>query len=338
MPFVDERQNNVTENQGSQVPGQLVENLPVEQLPFPDFNSFAAAGTTPEKSPITSPGVTFPLNSSLMQTGDEFGNAVTPMSKTRNLPEVRPQVGMLAGAPTSSLRPQVVIRGTGKKTSVRPPQGRRWVVQAAVGALVIVIAVSALLTISPIARGNAGSFPLASSSIDQTKAQNNSSNFITAQQAATATAVTQDGFDPGNGQTYAGVATPPPSIPTPPPVVDSTGSTLGRFSYGQCTYHADERYHELTGYWVSWLGNANEWAGGASSAGWNVSSSPHYPSIIVLQAGVQGAGGYGHVAVVEKINSDGSVYTSNMNWNGGWGAISYVTFHPGPGVSFVWHP
>jgi len=100
------------------------------------------------------------------------------------------------------------------------------------------------------------------------------------------------------------------------------------------------RYHQLTGYWVPWLGNAYQWSYGAAASGWVVSSTPRVPSIIVLQPGVQGAGGYGHVAVVERINSDGSVYTSNMNWysNGGWDIVSYVTFTRGPGVSFVSHP
>ena len=65
------------------------------------------------------------------------------------------------------------------------------------------------------------------------------------------------------------------------------------------------------------------------------------PSIIVLAPGVQGAGGFGHVAVVERINSDGSVYVSTWNWyagGGGWARTSYWTFYPGPGVTFVWHP
>jgi surface antigen len=46
------------------------------------------------------------------------------------------------------------------------------------------------------------------------------------------------------------------------------------------------------------------------------------------------------VAVVEKINADGSVWTSNFNRyaNGGWDYKSYWTFKPGPGVAFVYHP
>ncbi|MGH2509087.1 MAG: CHAP domain-containing protein, partial [Ktedonobacteraceae bacterium] len=103
-------------------------------------------------------------------------------------------------------------------------------------------------------------------------------------------------------------------------------STDGLFSlnwpFGQCTYWANLRYHELTGYWVPWTGNAAQWVASArATPGWYVSRGPQVPSIIVLMPGVQGAGRYGHVAVVEGINPDGSVRTSNMNWynnGGGW--------------------
>nr|BBH94622.1 hypothetical protein KTA_28210 [Thermogemmatispora argillosa] len=146
-------------------------------------------------------------------------------------------------------------------------------------------------------------------------------------QAATATAVTQDGYD--NGPLHY------PGLPWQP-----TEGDLNRFAYGQCTYWANLRYHELTGYWVPWQGDAYQWVAGAEQYGWIVSSQPHVPSIIVLQPGVQGASSYGHVAVVERINPDGSVYTSNYNWyaNGGWNRLSYATFYPGRGVAFVWHP
>jgi surface antigen len=153
-----------------------------------------------------------------------------------------------------------------------------------------------------------------------------SANFIEQQQAATATAIThQDGYDPG--QNYTGGA----------PV--SSGGGPYRFAYGNCTYWANMRYHELTGYWVPWLGNAWQWESGAYASGWIVSSTPHVPSIIVLQPYVQNASAYGHVAVVEHINADGSVDTTNYNWGwANWNRETWVTFSPGPGVSFVWHP
>ncbi len=109
---------------------------------------------------------------------------------------------------------------------------------------------------------------------------------------------------------------------------------------GQCTYWANLRYQQLTGYWIPWNGNADQWVTGARLAHWNVDTKPHVPSVMVLMPGVQGASGYGHVAVVESINTDGSVHTSNMNWysnGGGFDRYSTVDFTPGPGVYFVWH-
>ncbi|HEX7736681.1 MAG TPA: CHAP domain-containing protein [Ktedonobacteraceae bacterium] len=115
-------------------------------------------------------------------------------------------------------------------------------------------------------------------------------------------------------------------------------SSLG-WPLGQCTYWSNYEYHRLTGFWVSWNGNADQWVTGAHKAGWNVSQTPHVPSIMVMMPGVQGASGYGHVAVVEGTNRN-VVRTSNMNWyanGGGWNRVSTVNFHTGPGIYFVWH-
>ncbi len=107
---------------------------------------------------------------------------------------------------------------------------------------------------------------------------------------------------------------------------------------GQCTWWADERCKQLTGYYVPWSGNARDWITGARAFGWNVSSKPVKPSIIVLQPGVQGADStYGHVGVVERINADGSVTASNQNWAGiTWPQSTNVTFTSGPGIAFVY--
>lgn len=119
-------------------------------------------------------------------------------------------------------------------------------------------------------------------------------------------------------------------------------ATANTFPYGQCTYWADERYHQLTGVYVPWNGNAKDWVSGARANGWKVSTQAPkgIPSIICLQPtagqGLAGAGlQYGHVAVVEQVNADGSVYTSNMNWPSQT-KVTYVTFQPGPGVNFLW--
>lgn len=117
------------------------------------------------------------------------------------------------------------------------------------------------------------------------------------------------------------------------PAKNGTGNG---FPGGQCTWWADERYHQLTGYYVPWNGNANQWATNSAPFGWGVKNTPSIGSIIVLQAGVQGASAqFGHVGVVEKINKDGSVVASNLNWGANPDKVAYVTFWPGMGVSFV---
>ena len=108
------------------------------------------------------------------------------------------------------------------------------------------------------------------------------------------------------------------------------------FPYGQCTYWADERYHTLHGVYVPWMNNANawQWTTRANQYRWNVSSTPTIGAIINLQGGVQGASGYGHVAVVERIVDSSHVLTSNMNWGEG-ASVTYTTFATGYGVTFI---
>lgn len=116
------------------------------------------------------------------------------------------------------------------------------------------------------------------------------------------------------------------------------GSTGGSnlFPYGQCTYWADERYHSLHGVYVPWMTNSDawRWTMRANEYHWNVSSTPSVGAIVNLQAWTQGSGGYGHVAIVEKILANGHVMTSNMNWGGG-ANVTYIEFAPGDGVTFI---
>ncbi len=301
---------------------------------------------TPEVSPpVSDPGLPPTTTQALLN----------PLpAVTRELSET--QTDALASLPartTTTLRQPVLIRGTGKKSvSPRPPQGRRLVVHAAVTAVLALVVLSALFAVLPVSGGTThnsifklitGSNASSAGQMNIINTKSNNTGLI-AQQAATATAVTQDGFDPGGGKTFAGVPTAPPGMNSGTTVTsngtaigDGTGGP-GRFFYGQCTDWANRRYHALTGHYVPWLGNAYQWLAGAYNYGWNVSSKPVVPSIIVLQPDVEGAGGYGHVAVVESINPDGSVVTSDYNWAGNWAVETFVTFTPGPGVAFVYHP
>jgi surface antigen len=190
--------------------------------------------------------------------------------------------------------------------------------------LLLVITLGTLFAVSPLGREAGFSFNPQASGSDLARSSGGGNNLNLVAQQATATAIVHqqnDGYDPtagGGGPVVTG-------SPHPWPL-------------GVCTYWANLHYHALTGIWVTWTGNAYQWAQGARLAGWHVSSSPHVPSIIVLMPGVQGASGYGHVAVVES--ASGSVaHTSNMNWytnGGGWDRVSYNDFTAGSGVYFIW--
>jgi surface antigen len=109
------------------------------------------------------------------------------------------------------------------------------------------------------------------------------------------------------------------------------------YPYAQCTWWANQRYHQRHGAFVPWTTNSNawQWPTRARQYGWKVSSKPSVGSIIVLQPWVQGAYGLGHVAYVERVLSNGRVIASNMNWAGNGSRVVNSQFHAGPGVSFI---
>jgi surface antigen len=252
----------------------------------------------------------------------------TGVTRTLTAPRVSQQ---------TSQRLPVVIKTDLKRrpTPAAPPprHRRRWrrlLVNVIGLTLLLLVTALTLLSVTPLGHDIGVTFnPLQFGSNLLNNNQNPLLTNLVAQATATAVYHRQtDGFDPNatRGQ------------------VVGNGQGSLNWPIGQCTYWANSRYHTLTGHWVPWNGNADQWVAGARSAGWTVSQTPHVPSIIVLMPGVQGASSYGHVAVVENIVSGATpttVHTSNMNWyanGGGWDKVSYVDFTVGNGVYFVWHP
>lgn len=136
---------------------------------------------------------------------------------------------------------------------------------------------------------------------------------------------------PGNG-TNSVVMLSQPAGSTPP---HGTGNP---FPYGQCTWWASQRYHDLHGFFVPWTTNSNafQWTARARDFNWHVSSQPSVGAIVDFQPNVQGASPVGHVGVVEQVLSNGDVVTSNMNVLGhAFGTVGSLTFHQGPGVTFI---
>jgi surface antigen len=265
---------------------------------------------------------------------------------------VNRQIAAPAQTGTKVLREPVFIRSTGKKSSgtmLAPKiRGKRTLTHAVVVVLTMIIVLGALGAVLPLTSNGhaAGIGSLVNSLMSWSQTKNNNTALIESQ-IATATAVTQDGYDPGN-VTFPGVQAAPASVSSSSSSGGSTSSSgslsasdagsLSRFFYGQCTYWANMRYHELTGHWVPWLGNANEWPYQAAAYGWVVSSTPHLHSIMAFPPYVQGAGGYGHVAIVESINGD-AITTSNWNvYGAAWATTTYLTNYAGSGVTFLYYP
>ena len=326
---------------GLQIPGLVNQLSPVEQIPFPESNAYSRGPSQRLQSTGRTASTPSPEPLPITQPLDDLDTAPHPTQTlafndsprvTRLLTDLRTQTGALnqTTTTTTSLRQPVIIRGNNRKSASTAHilKGRKWIIKCAIVVVMATLTLVAGLAVAPLATGNGSAFSVFFSTGNMRNNNDATNNQNLIAQAATATAVVrQDGYDANSGINN-GV----------PPVYTGSGVAADRFAFGNCTYWADLEYHNKTGYWVDWIGNAYQWAAGASAAGWTVSSVPHVYSIIVLQPYVQGAGYYGHVAVVEKINSDGSVLTSDMNWyaNGGWDIVSYVTFYPGPGVSFVW--
>lgn len=90
-----------------------------------------------------------------------------------------------------------------------------------------------------------------------------------------------------------------------------TGDVGNAYPFSECTWWAYTRRHQLGLPVGSYFGNGAQWAKSARALGYTVDHTPEVGAIMVFQPGEEGAAAYyGHVAIVEKINEDGSVVTS----------------------------
>lgn len=97
-------------------------------------------------------------------------------------------------------------------------------------------------------------------------------------------------------------------------------------AWGNCTWYAWERRLEMGRPLPSGaLGNAAQWNSSLGAMGYRVDSVPEIGAIF------QNGGGYGHVGIVEAINSDGSIEVSEMNnySGGGYNGINGRTIPAG---------
>ena len=164
---------------------------------------------------------------------------------------------------------------------------------------------------------------------------------LAAQASQSQTTATQTSYEAPAANSQASTSAPAAATPAPaaqtssytyttgggfPAVDPSFRASLNGGYFGQCTYYVFNRMAQVgTPIGHSMMGNAAEWPSYARSYGYSVSHSPSAGSAIVFQQGLAGADPtYGHVAFVEAVNADGSLYISEMNVRG-LNVISYRT-------------
>ena len=106
-----------------------------------------------------------------------------------------------------------------------------------------------------------------------------------------------------------------------------TGDTGNDYPYGQCTWWAYTRRTQLGLPVGSHFGDARSWGDSARALGyWVDNTARHTGDIVVFAPGQLNADSYyGHVAIVEEVNADGSIKISESNAKG-LGVISDRTF------------
>lgn len=93
-----------------------------------------------------------------------------------------------------------------------------------------------------------------------------------------------------------------------PAAAVSRGSVAGNtYDAGYCTWYVKNRRPDLPNN----LGNANTWYSRAAAQGYAVGSTPRAGAV-----GTTTAGDLGHVIYVERVNGDGSITISEMNYAG----------------------
>lgn len=92
------------------------------------------------------------------------------------------------------------------------------------------------------------------------------------------------------------------------------------YDWGQCTWHVFNRRKAIGKPISTYWWNANNWATAAAKDGYTITRSPRVGSILQSTAGY-----YGHVSFVERMNSDGSIQVSEMNFSAAPGIVTYRT-------------
>lgn len=90
-----------------------------------------------------------------------------------------------------------------------------------------------------------------------------------------------------------------------------TGDSGNAYAFSQCTWWAYIRRHQLGLPVGSHFGDAAQWAASAKALGYSVDNNPQVGDVIVFARGNEGSSSrYGHVGIVESVNSNGTITIS----------------------------
>ena len=104
------------------------------------------------------------------------------------------------------------------------------------------------------------------------------------------------------------------------------------YAWGNCTWYAYNRRPDIGSFW----GNASTWAVSARAAGYRVDQTPAVGAIAQWNAYANSyIWGYGHVAIVEAVNGDGTITISDMNYAGKLNVVSTRTISASSVSNFI---
>ncbi|WP_198550151.1 CHAP domain-containing protein [Macrococcoides caseolyticum] len=103
------------------------------------------------------------------------------------------------------------------------------------------------------------------------------------------------------------------------------------YPWGQCTWYVHQRRKQIGKDVGLMMGNGGDWDTNARAQGFAVGKVPKVGAAVSMPHGSFGSTlTYGHIAFVEKVNSDGSFIVSESNVKG-LGVISFRSFTKGEG-------
>ncbi|MEJ7542299.1 LysM peptidoglycan-binding domain-containing protein [Staphylococcus intermedius] len=117
-------------------------------------------------------------------------------------------------------------------------------------------------------------------------------------------------------------ATPTTSRPssTAPSYKSPTFNHQNLYDWGQCTWYVFNKRQAMGQPISTYWWNANAWDDNAARDGYLIDHRPTVGSILQSDLGY-----YGHVSYVERINPDGSILVSEMNFTAAPGVLTYRT-------------